>query len=267
MLTDQQRKDRRLGIGASDAPRIIAGDWHSLFLEKTGRAEGKDLSDVFAVQLGHATEKLNCDWCERKLGERVVFRGDVFVSREHPFLRCTLDGGLKYPSDPLGPAVVVEAKHVNAFSKLDEVTARYSPQCNHQMLVTGARTTILSVIVGTNEPELIRIDFDEFWANEYTEKCREFWQHVIDDRAPEQGAPMEIAPAMPISDMRTLDMGKNNAWVSHATDWLANKSAAAKFDGAAKELKKMVDADVRFARGAGVQIERKTKGLFITEIK
>ena len=37
--------DRTLGIGGSDAKRIIEGDWHTLWLEKTKRVEPVDLSE------------------------------------------------------------------------------------------------------------------------------------------------------------------------------------------------------------------------------
>lgn len=43
-LTDEQRAERAKGIGGSDAGRIMAGEWRQLWLEKTGRAQGDDLS-------------------------------------------------------------------------------------------------------------------------------------------------------------------------------------------------------------------------------
>ena len=61
--------DRTQGVGGSDAKRIIEGDWHSLWLEKTSRVEQVDLSDVLPVQMGIATEKLNLDWLEKILVE------------------------------------------------------------------------------------------------------------------------------------------------------------------------------------------------------
>lgn len=261
MLSPAQIEERKLGIGASDSRYIIEGRWHELWLLKTSRAEGPDLSDVFAVQMGHATEQLNLDWYKRRIGHEVTMRGLASASVKYPFLRCTLDG---YDFDD---KAVVEAKHVNGFSKIEDVVARYTPQVQHQMIVTGARKAILSVIIGTNEPERIPIEFDEFFANEYIEKCREFWQHVVEDRAPEQGAPMDIVPAIPISDMRTVDMSGSNSWATHAADWLTNKEAAKVFDGAAKELKKLVEADVSRAHGAGIEIKRSARGLTIKETK
>ena len=61
--------DRTQGVGGSDAKRIIDGDWHTLWLEKTKRVEQVDLSDVLPVQMGIITEKLNLDWLEKRLVE------------------------------------------------------------------------------------------------------------------------------------------------------------------------------------------------------
>jgi predicted phage-related endonuclease len=52
-------KDRRKSLGGSDANRIMRGDWHTLWLEKTGRKEPDDLSENLPVQIGLATEDVN----------------------------------------------------------------------------------------------------------------------------------------------------------------------------------------------------------------
>ena len=46
------RINRHMGIGGSDATRIMRGDWHTLWLEKTEKQEPEDLSRVLPVQLG-----------------------------------------------------------------------------------------------------------------------------------------------------------------------------------------------------------------------
>ena len=42
-------------IGGSDLYNIMQGNWHDLWLVKTGRKEPEDLSQVFRVQLGAFT--------------------------------------------------------------------------------------------------------------------------------------------------------------------------------------------------------------------
>lgn len=252
MLTPEQLKERRKGIGASDARKIVDGAWHQLWLEKTGKVEAEDLSGVWPVQLGSHTESLNLDWYERVVGRKVDRRGEPVICVEYHILRCTLDG-----YDETAGAVV-EAKHVNAYSKIDDVRARYVPQCQHQMICTGAKNAVLSVIIGANEPVLELIEYDEFFAAEYVEKCYQFWKHVEDNTPPSDGAP--IAEPPPPTVMRVVDMSGSNAWGSAAADWLAHKDHAKKFDLAVKDLKAMIEPDVREASGHGIVISRNKAG-------
>ena len=46
-------------IGGSDQKGFENGDWHDLWLIKTGRKEPDDLSNVFRVNLGSETELFN----------------------------------------------------------------------------------------------------------------------------------------------------------------------------------------------------------------
>lgn len=261
MLTPEALAARRLGIGGSDAAKIVSGDWHALWLDKTGRAEPDDLSGVWPVQLGVCTESLNLDWYERKFSRPLVHRGEVVVSTEHPFMRLTIDGW-----DPQ-EEVVVQAKHVNAFSKIADVRERYTPQVMHEMIVMRARRGVLSVIIGAAEPVYELIERDEFWEVDYIEKCREFWRYVEEDRAPEQGAPMEIMPVAPAL-MRVVDMSESNSWAAQAATWLRFRGEAKAWETSVKEIKLLVEADVREAKGHGIICTRSKAGaLTIKESK
>ena len=259
MLSKEQLIARRAGIGASDAPKIMSGDWHDLWLDKTNRKEPDDLSGIWAVQLGIQTEALNLRWYQHVTGNPVSRAGEAVIMPGTPFMRCTLDGFTTEPEP-----TVIEAKHVNGFSNIDDVVMRYTPQVQHQMAVCNVKRSILSVIIGSNPPILQEILFDDFWAEDYLDKCRQFWQHVIDDRAPEQGAPLPEPPAP--GRLRTVDFSTDNAFVSNAKDWLANKAANKTFDAAAKALKAKMLPDIGTASGGGVIITRsRDNKLFIKE--
>jgi predicted phage-related endonuclease len=260
MLTKEALIERRKGIGASDAPKIVSGDWHQLWLEKAGKVEPEDLSWVFPVQLGSVTEELNLRFYAHNTGRVVTRQGEAVISADYPMMRCTLDG---FDAEM---GAVIEAKHVNGFSKIDEVRARYVPQVTHQMIVCGVQKAILSVIIGTSEPVLELIEFDDFYATDYIEKCLQFWQHVVDDRAPEQGAPIPEPPAPTV--MRTVDMSASNVWGNYALVWLKERGAAKQFKLAETELKGLVEPDVRLAEGHGISISRNKAGsLSIKESK
>jgi predicted phage-related endonuclease len=256
-LSPEALAERKLGIGGSDAAKICSGDWYNLWLDKTGRSEPEDLSANFAVQLGVVTEALNLDWYVLK-GGTLAPRGGVYIHPEHSFMRCTLDGW-----DPTIPAVI-EAKHVNGFSKLPDVVERYTPQVMHQMIVTEIPNGFLSIIIGTNEPVVVPVEYDAWWAEEYIGRCREFWAYVVEDKEP-PGAPSMEAPPPPIDKMRVVDMSTSNAWANHAANWLETYKSAAKCEAAKKELKALVEADVREAKGHGVIATRDKRGITIKE--
>ena len=59
----------RMGfIGGTDMMTIMDGDWEHLWQIKTGRMQPDDLSDVFPVQLGIATEEFNVSLVEKHTG-------------------------------------------------------------------------------------------------------------------------------------------------------------------------------------------------------
>lgn len=258
-LTPEQRAARNSAIGGSDASRIMSGDWFALWSEKTGRTPPEDLSGNFAVQMGSITEPLNLAWYERKTGHELTRVGEVATHPEHAFLRCTLDG-----FDAAVPAVV-QAKHVNAFSKLPDIVARYTPQVTHEMLCCGVGRAVLSVIIGTNEPALETVDLDEFYAAQYLDQAKAFWRHVVENRPPSQGA--AVAPPPPPEVYRDVDMTGNNRFALLAGDWLASKGPAATFDAATKGLKAMIEPDVGAASGYGVVVKRDKRGLAIKEMR
>lgn len=252
-LSKEALLERRKGIGGSDAVKIVAGDWFALWQDKTGRTEPEDLSGVFAVQLGIATEELNLNWYERVIGRPVTRRGEVVVSSKYPILRCTLDG---FDAEA---GLVIQAKHCGPWQNIGEVRARYSPQVMHELICCGCTIGVLSTIIGTSEPDLHRVDHDDFWANEYIESCRTFWGYVERDEPPPQGAPVD-APPVATDKMRVVDMTGNNAFASAAKDWLDHQAASKLFDASVKDIKSMIEPDVREATGYGIKVSRSKAG-------
>src|SRR6478752_5315092 len=137
---------RRYFIGGSDARTIMGGDEAALlrlWREKRGEAEPEDLSGNLIVQLGLATEPLNRQWYERTSGQVVK---DVQSGVRHPVLRwmaATLDGIVE------GTGAVFEAKFMLPWSFSEEAAAeKHMPQLQHNMWVTNATGSVLSIITG-----------------------------------------------------------------------------------------------------------------------
>lgn len=262
-MTPEQHAERRLRIGGSDAGKIVSGMWRELWLEKTGRSEPEDLTWVLPVQLGILTEPLNLAFFEHATGHQVFGQGEVYIHPDHPYIGCTLDGLTLIDRKP----AIIQCKHVNAFSKIEEVEQRYYAQCAHEMLCTGAATAYLSVFIGTQKHEIVEMRRDRDYTNRLLELEREFWSFVERDEPPPDGAQL-ATPDKPAS-YRTVDFTGSNLWASLADTWLTNSPAAKACDKAAKELRALIEPDVGLATGHGVEIKRAKDGkaLYLREAK
>ncbi|HAX39639.1 MAG TPA: endonuclease [Clostridiales bacterium] len=249
---------RKLGIGGSDANILLSGDAQRiLFLweEKLGRREPEDLTWVLPVQMGSATEDLNAAFYTHATGRQISGRNSIETRHDRPYMRCELDG---MTFTEAGEDAIFEAKHVNAFSTIEDVVQRYMPQLHHNMHCARVRHAVLSVFVGTQKHEIFEVAMDDFYLAALLDAEEDFWRCVETETAPEGCEP----PPAPVAfeALREVDMTGSNEWASSALDWLANKDAAKKFEKAAKSLKGCVENDVGRAFGHGVQIKRSKAG-------
>ena len=149
--------ERPLGIGGTDAARIVEGDWKNLYNEKLGFQDREDLSNVLPVQMGIHTESLNRQWYNKQTGCYVKHTADVIVNCNHKFMFASLDGMVEKNNE----LMVWDAKHTNAFMKRDKLVEKYYPQMQHYMFVTELKKAVLSVFYGNLKWEEIIIEQDK----------------------------------------------------------------------------------------------------------
>lgn len=246
--------DRRAALGASDATIVVNGtpeQIHDLWLYKTGQREQDDLSLVIPVQIGIATEALNIRLFEAFSGKSVTRQQERVSRPGEDWLTATLDGFVE------DEQAVVEAKHVNQFSKIDEVVARYSAQLHAQMWAAGVEKAYLSVIIGTLKHEIVPVSWDLVYGSQVIETCRAFWARVTDKTSPEIAPVVSAAPEIP---RRIADMTGNNYWASYADLYRKTRDAAINHESAKKMLKGLVEPDVAQAWGHGIIISRSKAG-------
>jgi predicted phage-related endonuclease len=244
--------DRKGYIGGSDANIILSGDAQRiarLVAEKRGEVEPEDLSRSLPVQLGVWTEQFNRNWYELQTGQQVTGVDEVWTHRDHTFIRARLDG---FVAD-----AVFEAKHVNPFGDIEGVVQRYMPQLHHYMTVTGKRTAILSVLVGTQRWECFTIDYDAEYADLLLNAELQFWSNVQNGG---DVTPVTAEPPKPRNAKLKMDMTGHNEWAALADTWLATNKAARDNTAAKDGLKKLIEDDVAEAFGHGVSIKRGAKG-------
>ena len=252
--------DRKGFLGGTDAKRIMDGDWHQLWLEKTGQAEAVDLSGVFAVQLGRATEAFHLDW--------INVRDDLGLSPPsnrvhhpvHTFMAANIDAWSTTRSS------FVDTKHSNGSATKESMAAMYLPQFAHYCNVFDVDHGWLSFIAGNDDPVLVKVTPPLLYRDELIEHELRFWWHVTEGVAPDIIPNASLARTVGraknvlLDDMRTVDMTGKNQWASYAADYILNIDGAEKFEAAKKGMKEMVGADVREAHGHGIRIKRNKAG-------
>lgn len=241
--------ERLNGIGGSDATRIMKGDIVSLWNEKTGRAEPEDLSRILPVVMGSFTEPLNIAWFEQETGRSVDVAKERLVK---DFRHCELDGLTDYGT------AIFEAKHVNAFTNMQEKVEQYIWQLHHNMHVAGVSKAVLSVFFGNMKWEYVEINEDPAITEQLLNAEADFWALVQSDTMPEDRASQTVDVSF--DDMRDVDMTGSNEWASLADDWLSTKTYADTFTRSVKGLKTLVESDVKLASGHGIQAKRAKNG-------
>jgi hypothetical protein len=251
MLTAQQRILRADKLTASQVGALMSGDdskilnlWR-LHIGDPAYVED-DLSSVWPVRLGEATEALNLEWYERKHG-KIARQGEVVVA---DWMACTLDAWDVERGCP------VECKHVGGREPLETVIARYQPQIHWQMMVTKANSCALSIIMGANDPVVEFLPLDPNYAAELMKRAKWF-MNLVESFAPPVLLPAVIAP---VKAEKIYPMDDNDAWKAQAQLWLQTHGAVETAKASEAALKKLVPADATKAYGAGVVITRNRAG-------
>lgn len=258
-ITEAQRVLRAGRVGSSDATRVMAGDWLSLWREKTGRAEAETLDFVAAVQIGIATEHLHPRFVERATGVPCVAAERTWSHPEqdwmiaHPdFLSWeSLQQSAQAPDllapDLLAPDLLVEAKFTAGFQTDAELAQRYHWQLQHQFAVTGMRRGLLSILRPSGH-SLVRVERQDSEVERLIGTLSAFWWHVVNDVEP--GDPLsQDAPRYETG--RVVDMSRHNRFASLAALLVEQRGAALAVREAETALKSLMPADARVAFVAG----------------
>ncbi len=256
-LSTAQIAARENKLTASRVAALMTGDeakimdlWRCLVGDPT--YVEPDLSNIWAIQLGVATEALNGLWYERKTEHPLTRQGEVVVHPTADWAACTLDAW-----DELLPGPF-EAKHVGGREATSTIIERYQPQLHWSMLITGAQQAALSIIEAANEPIVEIIPLDADYAAELWARAEAFMACVWSLTPPIAQA----AVAAPVKAERIVDMEEagSNEWAEHAATWLANRAGKLLADGAEKSLKALVAPDVARAHGYGVVVSKDRAG-------
>ncbi len=275
MLTLEQLRAREGRLTTSSVACLMTGDeerilnlWRLLVGDPDYGPE--DLSGVWRVRLGDVTEPLNLEWYSRKTGRPLSRHGEVVICPAADWAACTLDA---WDADLDCP---VEAKHVSGRELRTKIIERYQPQCHWQMLVTGARRVLLSLIEGTNEPTIEEISFDEIYAQELWRRAELFMECVV-SLTPPLTLP-EVLPPIPKNQMRRFNLddlsARGEIWPNWARamepellNWKNTVDQAKLNASAAKAIKEILPLDVGYVVCDAVCVSRAKNGAVSIKVK
>jgi predicted phage-related endonuclease len=256
MKKSTDRPSRMEFIGGSDARMIMGKDQKALlrlWREKRGEEPSLDLSGVLIAQLGLATEDLNRRWYELKSGNQVSDVQRRVAHRSLPWMAATLDGLVK------ATGAVFEAKFMLPWSFSEEAAAeKHMAQLQHNMLVTGSKKAVLSIITGGGTWVELSIDADPIYQTILIAAEKAFWHSVKNGEPP---ALFDCEPPKPrIEAVRVVDMNTSNSWTEFASLFCETRKAHADHERAKTELKALIPEDAKEAVGHGIRAKRSKSG-------
>jgi putative phage-type endonuclease len=183
---------RTKGIGSSDAAATMGmsryGSPLTIVMDKTGRMEAKDLSEVEVVQVGNLLEPLIRSTLVapyiKKITDKKVEVFDphfMYRSKEYPWMILNPDGFvLLDEKDLVGLEIKTGSSYkLKEWGGIDgtEVPDEYYVQCQHNNAVTGLAGIYLFGLIGNNR--VVRyIPRNEEFITQLIERERVIWEMV-----------------------------------------------------------------------------------------
>ena len=135
---------------------------------------------------------------------------------------------------------------------------KYMPQLQHNMWVTNAKASVLSIITGGGKWVEITLSADPLYQHLLLTAEKKFWRCV------ETGDPPRlfgIEPPRPrIEAVRIVDMSASNTWAEFANVFLNTRQAHLEHEKSKSELKSLMPEDAKEAIGHGIRAKRSKAG-------
>lgn len=187
MITEQQREERKLGIGGSDMPIILGLSSYKtpyqLYLEKIGEVDtSQDMTEY--QYWGHQLESVIRDEFAKR-NNVAVETPDTAIHPFHDYLRGNVDGFI--------PAwnAVLEVKCSASFMAhqwgedgSDTIPMSYLVQVAHYCAVLDADCAYIAVLIGGNEYRQFKYIRDLELESTVIDAAKKFWECVQTRTAP-----------------------------------------------------------------------------------
>ncbi len=250
-LTIEQKEQRLIGIGGSDAAVVVGlspfKSPYQLYLEKRGETP-IDEEETLQMELGNILEEPIARLYAERTG-RMVRRQPFAVSDEHPFMIANIDRQIL--KDPRGPGIY-EGKTTNEWSGreihgADDLPDHYYIQAQHYMAVYDYTWASFGILIGTARFLWCDIVRNDEVISELIRQEREFWERVQAGNPPMIDGSERTADL--IKRMYPKDTGKvitidQPELIKAATDFAAFKTQEKHVEAELKRLGNMLKSAI-----------------------
>ena len=135
---------------------------------------------------------------------------------------------------------------------------KHMPQLQHNMWVTDARASVLSIITGGGKWVEIALSADPLYQHLLLTAEKKFWRCVASGEPPRL---FDIETPRPrIEAVRVIDMNSSNAWAEFANLFRNTRQAHLEHEKSKSELKSLMPEDAKEAIGHGIRAKRSKSG-------
>jgi len=183
MLTESQLKERKKGIGGSDAAAVCGmSKWKTpvdIYIEKTS-------DEIFHTEenqymyWGNALEPVIVKKYEEETNKVVCTKNSLSSSKEHPFMLANIDGFIAFDGG------ILECKTADSRSSSkwgdvgsDIIPEEYLIQCAHYAIVYDAPYVDLAVLIGGNDFRIYTYKRNDGLEKAIIKKEHDFWNNNV----------------------------------------------------------------------------------------
>lgn len=187
MLTEQQKEQRRSGIGGSDAAAVVGLSRYKtpvdVYLQKLGLAA--DDSESEAAYWGNVLEAVVAEEFARRNNLLIKNSEELIKSKKYPWMLANVDRVLT-------PNAILECKTASAYKAgewgeegTDEMPDEYLLQCVHYRIVTECDFVALAVLIGGQQYRQYKYEKNTKLEEKLIQKEHDFWhKHVLEQEPP-----------------------------------------------------------------------------------
>lgn len=193
MLTEEQRKERKTGIGGSDVAAILGisrfKTAFDVWLRLTGREEEQENKIDFKklyLYLGNKDEATVAELYEIATGKKLRKINKTLRDNKQPWLIGNIDRKI------IGEDKILECKTAHEYAEgwgksgTDHIPDEYIVQVQHYLALTGYKEADLAALFGRRDFRIYHLKKDDSVIDWMHEKVNYFWhEHVLTDMPPE----------------------------------------------------------------------------------